>query len=67
MDIDLYFATYPVKSVNVEPIPIDDQAIYINRVDAESYQEWVEITENCGGLEILEFNNKYYVCWRKNE
>lgn len=53
---------YPCKKVDIEPVPWDEHAVYEKREDAETFKEWIEINYEMSGIEVLEFENKYYVC-----
>lgn len=64
---DEWCENYPCRKVDKLYQPYDKNSGFELRLDAESFKEFVEITDERGGFEIVEFEGKFWVCYKEDE
>lgn len=55
---------YPARKVEEKPTTTDP--IHDNYYDAIKHKDWIEVTYEVGGLEIVEFEGLFYIVSRKD-
>lgn len=60
-------AAYPCRVVTKRPRSWDENSVYDSRDEAESFKDWVESCYGTGGIEILVFDGKWYVCYEGDD
>lgn len=58
-----YERQYPIREIEALPVIFDGP--FRNRWDAETCQENIEIANEIGGLEVVKFNEQFYVINRE--
>ena len=63
MNWDEWCQAYPVRVVDQKPITIELHCEFVDRSEAEHVKEFMEIDYECGGMEIVQFEDKFYIVW----